>query len=305
MHDTGANNPYLKRWVQPDDGRLGPNPNNNSHNKPGGTVCANAYIGKLQDGTVAIYQALPWDMRCWLSGQGPNGNANRMGFIGYEICRDNMESREYFLDAVMDKAVMLTAYLCQMMGVEPWTIVKETTSGPVYSVTDHTGLHAVGCASNHSDIGEWLKKFGYTFEDFRRAVEDAMEDTIVPEYIDDGDENVNKLNLPTLARGAEGNNVVLLQSLLIAHGASVGRSGADGKFGANTENAVIQFQEWAGLAITGICGADTWSALMEQNGGGDDVSVNPGFVQIEKTKLLEIYESAKAIETISANALNE
>ena len=55
VHSTGANNPYLKRYVQPDDGRLGVNTSNNSHNRSGKTVCASAYIGKLADGKPAIY----------------------------------------------------------------------------------------------------------------------------------------------------------------------------------------------------------------------------------------------------------
>ena len=65
VHSTGANNPYLKRYVQPDDGRLGKNTNGNSHNRKGLNVCASAYIGKLADGTVAVYQTLPWNYRCW------------------------------------------------------------------------------------------------------------------------------------------------------------------------------------------------------------------------------------------------
>ena len=47
VHSSGANNPWLRRYVGPDDGRLGPNPHGNTHNRPGGNVCANAYIGKL------------------------------------------------------------------------------------------------------------------------------------------------------------------------------------------------------------------------------------------------------------------
>ena len=58
VHSTGANNPMLKRYVQPDDGRLGINLYGNSHNRPGVDVCASAYIGKLNDGTVAVYQTL-------------------------------------------------------------------------------------------------------------------------------------------------------------------------------------------------------------------------------------------------------
>lgn len=72
IHSTGANNPWLRRYVGPDDGRLGVNQYGNHSNKPGSTVCASAYIGKQADGTVAVYQTLPWDMRCWLSGSGKN-----------------------------------------------------------------------------------------------------------------------------------------------------------------------------------------------------------------------------------------
>ena len=96
VHSTGSANSYLKRYVQPDDGYLGKNIYNNSHNKPGVNVCANAYIGRLQNDTVAIYQTLPWNYRCWLSGSSSNGNANKLGYIGFEICEDNLTNKAYF-----------------------------------------------------------------------------------------------------------------------------------------------------------------------------------------------------------------
>jgi hypothetical protein len=54
VHSTGANNPWLKRYVGPDDGLLGKNQYNNHWNqdKPGGRqVCVHAFIGKLANGT--------------------------------------------------------------------------------------------------------------------------------------------------------------------------------------------------------------------------------------------------------------
>ncbi|MBR3688911.1 MAG: SH3 domain-containing protein [Lentisphaeria bacterium] len=173
VHSTDNANPYLKRRVQPDDGRLGVNPNHNDHNEPGGNVCASAYIGKLQDGTVAVYQALPWDYRCWLSGSGKNGNANKLGYIGFEVCEDGMKSREYFEDSVLDKAVLLTAYWCQEFGFNADEYVR-----------DHSELHGMGLASNHGDISEWLKAFGYTMNDFRARVKEAMKDGVSVTYID-------------------------------------------------------------------------------------------------------------------------
>ena len=57
VHSTGCNNPWLKRYVQPDDGLLGVNTYGTDWNqpKPGGRkVCVHAMIGKLKDGTIAL-----------------------------------------------------------------------------------------------------------------------------------------------------------------------------------------------------------------------------------------------------------
>ena len=176
VHSTGANNPYLRRYVQPDDGRLGVNTYGNSHNRPGGDVCAHAYIGKLKNGAVAVYQALPWDVRCWLSGKGPNSNANRKGYLGFEICEDALTNREYFA-AAMEKAEMLTAYWCQEFGINPDEAVQ-----------DHKELHDMGMASNHGDITTWLRKFGESMDDFRANVKSFMAGGISVLYIDSREE---------------------------------------------------------------------------------------------------------------------
>lgn len=184
VHSTGANNPYLKRYVQPNDGRLGINQYGNSHNRPGVDVCASAYIGKLENGTVAVYQALPWDMRCWISGKGKNGNANRLGYIGYEICEDTLNNEAYFNEAVMTVAVNLTAHLCQIIGVTPDSVVASYSEGNALSVMDHSELYANGLASGHSDITHWLRRYGKRMKDFRQAVQQAMDEGVEVEYVD-------------------------------------------------------------------------------------------------------------------------
>lgn len=184
MHSTGANNPYLRRYVQPDDGRLGRNTNGNSHNRPGVDVCANAYIGKLEDGTVAVYQTLPWDMRCWISGKGKNGNANSIGYIGFEICEDDLTDERYFNESVMIAAVNLTAHLCQIIGMKPDDVIASYPEGNALVVMDHSELSAKGLASGHSDITHWLRRYGKRMQDFRQAVQQAMDDGVEVEYID-------------------------------------------------------------------------------------------------------------------------
>ena len=282
VHSTGANNPWLKRYVGPDDGRLGENVNGNYHNRPGCTVCASAYVGRLDNGDVAVYQTLPWDMRCWLSGNGPNGNANRLGYIGFEIAEDK-KNEEYFFDAVMDKSVLLTAHLCQMLNVEPWTVVKETPSGPALAVMDHKELHSVGIASNHGDIAHWLSLYNITMNDYRTAVEAAMEEGVEVEYVD------SKPNdRPTIRRGDAGEWVALMQKDLKTAGYALE---VDGKFGATTEKVLRQFQTDNGLKPDGVCGPKTWEVLKtyeEQPEPGDTVTVSRNALAEQRRKLQEV-----------------
>ena len=72
---------------------------------------------------------------------------------------------------------------------------------------------------------------------------------------------------PTIKRGSTGPYVVECQEDLIKLGYDVGKTGADGKFGANTEAAVKAFQKahdgpnGRALKVDGIVGQDTWWAL--------------------------------------------
>ena len=75
---------------------------------------------------------------------------------------------------------------------------------------------------------------------------------------------VNKLTLTherkMLKRGAVGDEVKLLQTLLGFHGVSLE---ADGSFGPATQKAVIEFQKRRNLSPDGIAGAATWQELMK------------------------------------------
>lgn len=159
IHSTGANNPWLKRYVGPDDGALGANIYGNHWNRPGLSVCAHAFIGKLENGSVATYKTLPWDMRGWHCGRSGNDT-----HIGIEVCEDNLEDRTYF-DAVYREAAELTAALCEHYNLDPMA------SGVVLS---HKEGNALGIASNHGDIDHWLAKHEKTMDDFRGEVAKIM-----------------------------------------------------------------------------------------------------------------------------------
>ena len=68
---------------------------------------------------------------------------------------------------------------------------------------------------------------------------------------------------PTLRKGDSGPYVTLAQTELIQRGYDLGSWGADGKFGAQTEKAVKQFQTDWGLTADGVIGPKTWEMLEE------------------------------------------
>ena len=166
VHSTGANNPWLKRYVGPDDGLLGKNQYNNHWNTyhPGGReVCVHGFIGKLADGTIATYQTLPWDHRGWHAG----GSANNT-HIGFEICEDDLTDGAYFAK-VYKEAVELCAYLCKQYGLTEKNIIC------------HSEGYKQGVASNHGDVMHWFPKHGKSMDTFRAEVKallttDAKED---------------------------------------------------------------------------------------------------------------------------------
>ena len=155
IHSTGANNPNLKRYVQPDDGILGENRNKNDWNRRGIPVCVHGFIGKTADGSIAVYQTLPWTCRGWHCG-GAGNNTH----ISCEICEDGLTDGKYFRD-VYQKAVELTAYLCREYDLDP---LKDGV------VICHSEGAKRGIASNHADVMHWFPKYGKTMDDFRLDV---------------------------------------------------------------------------------------------------------------------------------------
>jgi hypothetical protein len=68
------------------------------------------------------------------------------------------------------------------------------------------------------------------------------------------------VSLPQLRNGSQGASVRVLQQLLTAKGYST--QGVDGDMGQNTEKALRKYQAAVKLTADGICGKDTWTALL-------------------------------------------
>ena len=71
------------------------------------------------------------------------------------------------------------------------------------------------------------------------------------------------ISFPTIRKGDTGTAVKVLQLALVAYEYNIGKYGADGEFGLDTENAVKRFQKNSGIEVDGIVGRDTWSKLMK------------------------------------------
>ena len=179
-HSTGANNPWLLRYVQPSDNDankskllelIGKNKYSNDWNHTYVEAGLNAWIGKLDDGTVATVQTMPWNYRPWGCASGNNGSCNN-GWIQFEICEDSLSDKSYFEKAYKE-ACELTAYLCKMYNLDPYGY--RTVNGvKVPVILCHYDSYNLGMGSNHGDVYHWFKKYGKTMDDVRKDVAELL-----------------------------------------------------------------------------------------------------------------------------------
>ena len=185
-HSTAANNPTLKRYIQPSDKKpaedtyskakwlevLGKNKYNNDMNHISRQMGMNAWIGKLENGTVTSVQSMPWDYRPWGCASGKNGSCNS-GWIQFEICEDDLKSKDYF-DKVYKEACELTAYLCKLYNLDPKGTQK-VGSVKVPVILCHQDSYQLGLGNNHSDVYHWFKKYGKDMNSVRNDVAKLLE----------------------------------------------------------------------------------------------------------------------------------
>lgn len=179
-HSTGANNPNLKRYVQPSDDAtdraqwlklLGTNTYKNDWNHITRQAGLNCWIGKLADGTVTTVQTMPWNYKPWGCGSGSKGSCNN-GWIQFEICEDALTDKDYFEKAYKE-ACEITAYLCDMYNIDPKGTVKYN-GVEVPTILCHQDSYKLGLGSNHGDVLHWFPKFGKSMDDVRNDVAELM-----------------------------------------------------------------------------------------------------------------------------------
>ena len=179
-HSTGANNPTLKRYVQPSDNAsdkeamlklLGTNQYKNDWNHIERQAGLNCWIGKLADGTVTTVQTMPWDYKPWGCGSGSKGSCNN-GWIQFEICEDGLTDKDYF-NKVYKEACEITAYLCEMYNIDPLGTVR-VNGVDVPTILCHYDSYKLGLGSNHGDVDHWFPKHGKSMATARQDVADLI-----------------------------------------------------------------------------------------------------------------------------------
>ena len=187
VHSTGANNPELRRYVNPVRGqkdgmgclvpkqedwsyykalqKIGTNQYGNHWNDPEQPYGVHAWIGKMADGEVAAVQTLPWDRFLYGCGSGRNGSYNNT-HIQFEICEDTMDRA--YTDKAYKAAVELCAWLCQKFRL------------PVHSITSHYEAGRAGYASTHMDPDHWWTLCGHSMDELRADVSKLLAGKVEP-----------------------------------------------------------------------------------------------------------------------------
>lgn len=193
-HDTGAGNPYIKRYVQPYDGDdnydemmslLGNNIYKNDWNHINREAGVNAWIGKLADESIATVQVGDWDKHAWGCGNGAKGSCNgyvinddgsqnwvNPFWIQFEICDDGYKDEEYF-KKVYKEACEFTAHICRIFNIDPKGTVN-FNGIDVPTILCHADSYRLGLGGNHGDVYSWFQRYGYDMSNVREDVEKIL-----------------------------------------------------------------------------------------------------------------------------------
>ena len=140
-------------------------------------------------------------------------------------------------------------------------IVSGVDNTYVYTIEGNTSS-AAGVEANGG--GAFEKKYKLTDDRiyrYGRPLYDEEETKPAEEK-----KEVCTVEMKVLKKGAKGEDVKAMQILLMGYGFKMTNNGktygADGSFGAATDNAVRSYQKANGLSVDGIVGRQTWSKLL-------------------------------------------
>ncbi len=193
----------------------------------------------------------------------------------------------------------LTKYACKAGGEtivsganSQWTRTKWAAKGTIDTLPDepgvllyhansagsmtHTGVYIGGgyaveakgakygvvkSANKNRTWTHWAALPGVLSEEFTVVSKPTSTPTSTPTQTKPVEGKIVVIELNTLRKGSEGEQVKTLQRLLNATGHVCGAS--DGIFGAKTVAGVKSFQTAEGIEVDGVVGKDTWTKLLK------------------------------------------
>ena len=154
----------------------------------------------------------------------------------------------------------LVAVCVNAAGIE---VSKDMYTGNEKSVLDATGAFTLFTESKYVSKADYLKRGDILLGNGHTAVALSNGSYAEPNATPTVPESTVSITLYVLKNGSVNEQVRTLQRLLIANGYKMPKYGADGDFGAETENAVKKFQTANSLTADGIVGNDTWNKLLK------------------------------------------
>lgn len=192
----------LKTYVQPspkdpNKGQLleliGINEEHNDLNHTPRNYGVNAWIGELEDGTIASIQTLPWDMRSWGCGLGTHGTCND-GWIQITICQNDEKKAE-----IKSELKELIDYLCKAYELNPNNFVLSDNFKCVPVIVDHAKAYKLGYCQR-PDL--WISRLDFKINEPKNLL-------IVSDIDKRVQVNVSKLNV----RAGPGMNYIRINAV--------------------------------------------------------------------------------------------
>ena len=152
-------------------------------------------------------------------------------------------------------------------------IVEKVENGKVYTIEGNTS-NAAELITNGGTVAKKVYNIGSSsIYGYARPKYDNSNSTPSQD-----NNSSNEITYSTIKRGSKGNLVRIAQQKLIVKGYKLPKYGADGSFGAETEQAVRQLQKDAGLTADGIIGKYTWGVLNSDFSRPERSAIYPGYL---------------------------
>ena len=139
-----------------------------------------------------------------------------------------------------------------------------SVTGNAVKVIEGNKSNAVGYRTMQVG-GRYIR--GYCLPDYARKAKEVVKEpaSVTPSKSPanapaTATEKTATISLPQVRKGSKGASVTALQQLLTAKGYDT--KGVDGDFGNNTDAALRKYQRAMGLTADGICGKNSWTALL-------------------------------------------